>query len=134
NELICPEERRLPYRYMTGSKGRETYVYSAAAADCEACPARELCCPKLNLKNGGRSVSFTIHDPAIEAFDEKMAQPEALAIYKQRAPLAEFPNAWIKTKLKLRRFATGGLAKVSCEALWVAMTFNLQRMFRLAPA
>lgn len=134
NELICPQGRRLPYRYATGSKGRETYVYSAAAADCEACPARQMCCPKLNLKNGGRSVSFTLHDPAIEAFDEKMQRPESLAIYKKRAPLAEFPNAWIKTKLKLRRFATRGLAKVSCEALWAAMTFNLQRMFRLAPA
>ena len=134
NELICPQGRRLPYRYVTGSKGRETYVYSAAATDCEACPARQLCCPKLNLKNGGRSVSFTIHDPAIEAFDEKMQRLEALKLYKQRAPLAEFPNAWIKTKLKLRRFATRGLERVQCEALWAALTFNLQRMFRLTPA
>ena len=134
NELICPQGRRLPYRYVTGSKGRQTHVYSAAASDCGACPARQMCCPQLNLNNGGRSVSFTIHDPVIVAFDEKMQRPEALAIYKKRAPLAEFPNAWIKTKLKLRRFATRGLAKVSCEALWAAMTFNLQRMFKLAPA
>ena len=63
-----------------------------------------------------------------------MRQPEALAIYKQRAPLIEFPNAWIKQKLKLRRFSTRGLSKVRCEALWAAMTFSLQRMFRLAPA
>jgi hypothetical protein len=33
----------------------------------------------------------------------------------------------------LRRFATRGLAKVRCEALWAALTFNLQRAFRLAP-
>jgi hypothetical protein len=46
---------------------------------------------------------------------------------------AEFPNAWIKTKLKLTRFATRGLERVQCEAIWAAMTFNLQRMFRLAP-
>ena len=134
NELICPQGRRLPYRYATGSKGRQTYVYSAAASDCGACAARQMCCPQLNLKNGGRSVSFTIHDRAIEAFDAKMQRREALAIYKKRAPLAEFPNAWIKAKLKLRRFATRGLARVSCEALWAAMTFNLQRMFKLAPA
>jgi transposase len=133
NELICPEGRRLPYRYRTESKGRESYSYQAAAEDCRNCPARRKCCPKLNLKNGGRSVSFTIHDPVIEAFDEKMKQPEALAVYKKRAPLAEFPNAWIKTKLKLRRFATRGLARVQCEATWAALTFNLQRMFKLAP-
>jgi hypothetical protein len=62
-----------------------------------------------------------------------MKRPESKAIYKKRAPLAEFPNAWIKTKLKLRRFATRGLERVQCEAIWAAMTFNLQRMFRLAP-
>ena len=70
----------------------------------------------------------------IETFDEKMKRPEALAVYKKRAPPAEFPNAWIKTKLKLRRFATRGLARVQCEATWAALTFNLQRMFKLAPA
>jgi transposase len=134
NELICPEGKRLPYRYSTETKGRELHLYSASPNDCGPCPARALCCPKLNLNNGGRSVSFTMHDPAIEAFDEKMRRAEALALYKQRAPLAEFPNAWIKTKLKLRRFATRGLERVQCEALWAALTFNLQRMFKLAPA
>lgn len=132
-ELICPEGRRLTYRQTQRTKGRETHVYQASAKDCRGCPARRLCCPKLSLKHGGRSVSASIYDPVIERFDEKMRQPEALAIYKQRAPLAEFPNAWIKTKLKLRRFATRGLEKVSCEALWAALTFNLQRMFQLRP-
>lgn len=133
NEMICPEGKRLPYRYTNRLKGCEVHVYRAAAKDCGSCPARERCCPELSLSNGGRSASVRVHDPAIERFDEKMRQPEALAIYKQRAPLIEFPNAWIKQKLKLRRFATRGLPKVKCEALWAAMTFNLQRMFRLAP-
>ena len=133
NEMICPQGRRLKYSHERRTKGRETFVYKARAGDCRACPARRLCCPKLDLKNGGRSASFTMYDRVIEQFDEKMKRPEALAIYKQRAPLAEFPNAWIKTKLKLRRFATRGLEKVSCEAAWAALTFNLQRLFELAP-
>ena len=131
--MICPQGRRLKYSHERRTKGRETFVYKARAGDCRACPARRLCCPKLDLKNGGRSASFTMYDRVIEQFDEKMKRPEALAIYKQRAPLAEFPNAWIKTKLKLRRFATRGLEKVSCEAAWAALTFNLQRLFELAP-
>jgi hypothetical protein len=53
---------------------------------------------------------------------------EGQTISKQRAPPAEFPDAWIKTKLKLRRFSTRGLDKVRCAALWAALTFNLQRM------
>ncbi len=127
------EGQRLRYRYARRTKGRETFVYRARAGDCRACEARKLCCPDLSLNHGGRSASRTKYDPVIEQFDEKMKRPEALAIYKQRAPLAEFPNAWIKTKLKLRRFATRGLEKVSCEARWAALTFNLQRMFELAP-
>jgi transposase len=134
NEMICPEGKRLFYRHTQNRPGAKTHVYKADAETCGPCPARQACCPELNLDHGGRSVSMTIHDEAIERFDEKMKQPEALAIYKRRAPLVEFPNAWIKQKLKLRRFATRGLEKVRCEALWAAMTFNLQRMFRLAPA
>ncbi len=134
NEVICPQGQRLAYHHRSAKKGRETFVYQADAEDCRGCSARRKCCPKLHLKNGGRSVSFTLYDQPIEAFDEKMKKAESLAIYKKRAPLAEFPNAWIKTKLKLRRFATRGLKRVQCEAIWAAMTFNLQRMFRLAPA
>ena len=133
NEMICPRGQRLRYRYARRTKGRETFVYRARAGDCGACEARQLCCPDLSLNNGGRSASRTKYDRVIEQFDEKMKRPEALAIYKKRAPLAEFPNAWIKTKLKLRRFATRGLEKVSCEARWAALTFNLQRLFELAP-
>jgi transposase len=134
NAMICPQGQRLPYHHRTEKKGRELFVYQAAAEDCRRCAARRQCCPDLNLNNGGRSVSFPLYDAAIEAFDEKMQREESQAIYKKRAPLAEFPNAWIKTKLKLRRFATRGLERVHCEAIWAAMTFNLQRMFRLAPA
>ena len=134
NEMICPQGKRLRYRYRQNRPGAKTHVYKADAATCGPCKAREACCPELNLDNGGRSASITLRDAAVERFDEKMKRPEALAVYKQRAPLVEFPNAWIKQKLKLRRFATRGLSKVRCEALWAAMTFNLQRMFRLAPA
>jgi hypothetical protein len=112
-------------------------VNIACPADARFSPgrraAREKCCPKLKISKRGRSVSVQLSDPAVEAFDRKMQTPEAQAIYKRRAPLIEFPNAWIKQKLKLRRFATRGLAKVRCEALWAALTFNLQRLFRLAP-
>ena len=134
NEMICPEGKRLRHRQTQRKPGATVYVYEASAEDCRACSARALCCPERNLDDGGRTASLRVHDPAIERFDEKMKSPEALAVYKQRAPLVEFPNAWIKQKLKLRRFATRGLSKVRCEALWAAMTFNLQRMFRLAPA
>lgn len=94
---------------------------------------KQLCCPDLKLKSHGRSVSIQDDDEAVRRFDAKMETREAQAIYKKRAPLVEFPNVWTKTKFKLRRFSTRGLAKVQCETCWAALAFNLQRMFRLAP-
>lgn len=134
NEFICPQGKRLRHtqsRSLAG--GREVNVWAAAAKDCRACDAQSLCCPHNKLRESGRSVSVTLNHSAVDAFDEKMQRPEAQALYKQRTSLGEFPNAWIKQKLKLRRFATRGLAKVKCEALWAALTFNMQRMFQLAP-
>ena len=60
-----------------------------------------------------------------------MQTSEAQEIYRQRAAVAEFPNAWIKQKLGLRRFRLRGLAKVSCEALRACLTYNIQQWIRL---
>ena len=62
---------------------------------------------------------------------EKMKTEEAKAIYKQRAHLAEFPHAWIKTKLGLRQFHLRGSLKVGIEALWACLTYNIQQWIRL---
>lgn len=135
NEFVCPQGKRLEWAgQRQRGKGRERLLYAAAAKDCRRCAARPDCCPASSLSKQGRLLSIDLPSPEVEAFDRKMKRPAAKQIYKQRAPLAEFPNAWIKTKLGLRRFHCRGLAKVSCEALWAVLTFNLQRMFRLAPA
>jgi len=60
-----------------------------------------------------------------------METASAKAIYKQRAPVAEFPNAWLKDKLKWVRLRCRGLLKVRAEALWACLTYNLQRYFKL---
>jgi hypothetical protein len=60
-----------------------------------------------------------------------MAEPEMIEIYKQRSQLAEFPNAWLKEKIGLRRFRVRGLRKVTLESLWAAMTYNIQQWIRL---
>jgi hypothetical protein len=132
NEKICPQGKRLRQiqtRPLPG--GREIHVWAASAADCRACPAQKDCCPGNSLRSQGRTVSEqTVHE-AFAAFDEKMQGDAGKAIYKQRGRLIEFPNAWFKEKLKLRRFATRGWKKVRCEALWAALTYNLQTYFRV---
>jgi hypothetical protein len=45
--------------------------------------------------------------------------------------VAEFPNAWIKTKIGLRQFRVRGLRKVLCKSLWACLTHNIQQWIRL---
>ena len=134
NEMVCPQGQRLTLRQERElSGGRRILQWAARGKDCQACSVRQKCCPNLKIGKRGRTVSLQRAHPAVDAFDRKMERESAQAIYQQRAALVEFPNAWIKQKLGLRRFATRGLPKVRCEALWAALTYNLQRAFRLAP-
>ena len=67
----------------------------------------------------------------LPAFEAKMRTPEAQQIYKQRAGVAEFPNAWIKDKIGLRQFRLRGLFKVTMEAVWASLTYNICQWIRL---
>ena len=50
----------------------------------------------------------------------------AQALYRLRAPVAEFTNLWVKAKLPLRQSCVRGLKKVRCEVLWACLTYNIQ--------
>ncbi|MGH9584246.1 MAG: transposase, partial [Bryobacteraceae bacterium] len=62
----------------------------------------------------------------------RMNTEQAKQIYRQRGAVAEFPNAWIKDKLGLRKFHVRGLAKAAAEAVWACLTYNVQIWIRLA--
>ncbi len=123
----CPQGKILRVRSTQRRAGKTRTTYSARLGDCRACSFKEKCCP------GGkrRSIVRSVNDPAIEAFIKKMEADEAKEIYKRRAPLAEFPNAWIKQKIGLRQFHVRGLLKVGTEALWACLTYNIQQWIRL---
>lgn len=122
NLLVFGKSNKLPH-------GGEDRFYKASWADCGPCQYRERCCPHYTSR--GRIVTHRVEPPAVTAFKAKMATQEARDTYKQRSQIAEFPFAWIKEKLGLRRFHVQGLIKVGIEALWVCLTFNLQRWARL---
>ncbi len=132
NEFICPQDKRLTQRTTVALYGEaRTDVYSAAKQDCQNCSQRERCTPRNKMKQHGRSISRLREDPRVLAFKDKMATAEAKAIYKKRSPIAEFPHAWLKSKLNFTRFRCRGLMKVNAEAVWACLTHNLQRYFAL---
>ena len=87
------------------------------------------CCP--GASTHGRTVARSEPSPSVKAFREKMQTGPYQQLYRKRSEVAEFPNAWLKEKLGLRRFQLRGLGKVAIESLWTVTTYNVQQWIRL---
>jgi hypothetical protein len=124
----CPGGKVLLYETKERQGASVRRRYRAKASDCRVCAFQAQCCPGTKR---GRSLVRSEQTPELAAFQAKMGTPEAQAIYKQRAGVAEFPNAWIKDKIGLRQFRLRGLAKVTLEALWACLTYNISQWIRL---
>jgi len=124
----CPAGKGLQYETEERQGASVRRRYRAKASDCRGCPFQAQCCPGTKR---GRSVVRSEATPEMAAFQAKMETPEAQAIYKQRAGVAEFPNAWIKDKMGLRQFRLRGLVKVTLEAVWACLTYNICQWIRL---
>jgi transposase len=124
----CPAGKVLAYETQERQAAALRRRYRAKASDCRSCEFQPWCCPGTKR---GRSLVRSEATPEIVAFQAKMETPEAQAIYKQRAGVAEFPNAWIKDKMGLRQFRLRGLAKVTLESLWACLTYNICQWIRL---
>jgi transposase len=133
DELICPAGKRLIHLRTKEEEWLQIRIYAASRSDCRDCSHRPRCTPQNKMPKRGRTVSIRIPDARVQAFKNKMQTEAARAIYRLRGRLAEFPNAWLKTKLGFTRFHSRGRKKATAEAIWAALTFNLQRLFKLLP-
>jgi transposase len=130
NTLQCPAGQRLVYLGQSRKRGNVYRQYRAPTGVCAQCAFQPRCCPKNPV--GGRTVSvLEAEDARVAAFRRKMQTPEARQIYRQRGEIAEFPNAWIKDKLGLRKFRVRGLGKARMEAVWACFTYNILQWVRL---
>jgi len=128
--LECPGGYVLNYVRQSHKRGDLYHQYQSKGTDCQACKYQLKCCPK--EPEQGRTVSIRMEEhPDIAAFRKKMEQTETKAIYRQRGPVAEFPNAWIKEKLGLRKFRVRGLVKAGTELVWACLTYNVMQWLRL---
>jgi len=127
NCYVCPAGRDLAFESQEKSEGSARYRYRAKLADCRSCLSKGQCCPQSQK----RSLVRTEESPEVRRHWEKMAGESAREIYKQRSQIAEFPNAWIKEKFGLRQFRLRGLIKVTMEAMWAAIAYNLSQWIRL---
>jgi transposase len=124
----CRAGETLRYRCKDTSGVHIRFRYQAAASACAACPFKAQCCPQAE---NGRCVSRLEYETELRRHKAKMQTAAAQEAYKQRSQIAEFPNAWLKEKIGLRRFRVRGLLKAEMEALWACLTHNLQQWIRL---
>lgn len=128
NCYVCPAGTRLTYQGREQRGERVRLRYRAPAVACADCVHKPQCCPQSKL---GRSINRGEYEAELLSHKRKMATAEAQVIYKQRARTAEFPIAWLKEKIGMRRFRLRGLQKAELEILWACATHNLQQWIRL---
>ena len=128
--LQCPAGNRLEPLRKNRKRGDLYQQYQAREQDCQACRYQTQCCP--GSPQHGRTVSMRVEERAeVAAFRKKMELDEYQVIYKKRGAVAEFPHAWIKEKLGLRKFRVRGLAKAGSELQWACLTYNVMQWIRL---
>jgi transposase len=124
----CPAGKPLSFETEERYRGWVKRRYRARLSDCRSCRYQAQCCPKTKK---GRSVLRAEKSAELLAFEAKMQTPEAQQIYRERAGVAEFPNAWIKEKMRLRQFRLRGRIKVRMEILWACLAYNICQWIRL---
>ena len=130
DSYLCPNQKKLEYESKDKVEGAIYYYYRAAATDCAACPYKQQCCPQNEWE--GRKLMRKVEDAAVVAFREKMETEAAKQAYKRRSEVAEFPNLWLKEKMGLRKFRLRGLVKVTMEATWACLSYDVQQWIRLS--
>jgi transposase len=126
----CPEGKTLIHvKQRSREGGRMEHEYRAKRSDCAACGHKLECCP--TAQTCGRTVVRSEPNPVLKTFREKMQTEAYRQLYRKRSEVAEFPNAWLKAKLGIRRFQLRGRAKVTLESLWAVITYNVQQWIRL---
>ena len=128
DHYTCPADKLLNFETEERQGGWVKRRYRARLADCRSCPFQSQCCPGTKK---GRSLLRMEKTAQLVAFEAKMQTEQAQQIYKERAGVAEFPNAWIKEKMGLRQFRLRGVVKVGLEALWACLTYNICQWIRL---
>ena len=130
-QLQCPAGRMLAPTGTRTHHGQKYVVYEASPEDCDGCGDRTRC---LKPDQTARRVDRLDESDTMKAWLDRQHEPERQQIYKTRKAVAEFPQLRFKGNWGLRGFMVRGLTKVSCEAVWIALAYNVSQWFHLKAA
>ena len=130
--FTCPAGQTLVHAaVLNRGHGVRTHVYRAPKEACRNCPLRDSCAPPNPRASWRRSITRREEPTATTAFKSKMKTEEARQIYAQRSRTAEFVHTWIKERCCLRQFRCRERLKVTMEATWACLSYNVIRWFGL---
>ena len=129
--FTCAKGRKLPLQRECGELLYGQFVTTAwyRCEDCKACPQRNACC-KAKDPDAPKEVVLR------KTFWEKRAESQANITTEQgiylrmcRSIQVEGAFALLKTDFGFRRFLTRGRANVRTELFFLAMAFNLKKLW-----
>lgn len=125
--LQCPAGKQLEMVRKRTLHGLPVLVYQAKVSDCQGCEHKSQCCPRRE----SRQVRRVAESPAMLQYLERMKRDEIQELYKQRKKVAEFPHLWMKAMRRWDRFQVRGKAKALKEAIWRAVSYNVEQWTRV---
>lgn len=120
----CPGEQTLTV-VRHSAEGQK--IYQGHASVCAECPYFKRCCQ--SQKGEARTLSSDAQEPLRQQMREKMRQPAAKAVYRQRKVIVEPVFGQIKNS-GFRGFSVRGKDKVAGEFSLVCATHNLKKMVK----
>ena len=134
DQYICPEGHALKqYRrnYSDPNRGQDTggrKKYRALKVTCQACPSKEICCPKAEA----RYVTREPHEEARELARE-CRKTKAYKVSRDKRKKVEMLFAHLKRILGLNRLRLRGPNGAKDEFLLAAIAQNLRKLAKLRP-
>jgi hypothetical protein len=134
DQYICPEGHALKQfrrNYSDPNRGQETdgrKKYRALKATCQACPSKEICCPKAEA----RYVTREPHEEARE-FARECRKTKAYKVSRDKRKKVEMLFAHLKRILGLNRLRLRGPNGAKDEFLLAAIAQNLRKLVKLRP-
>ncbi|MGB3315298.1 MAG: IS1182 family transposase [Albidovulum sp.] len=134
DQYICPEGhalRQFRRNYSDPNRGKDITgrrKYRALKSDCDACPSKHLCCPKVDA----RSVTREEHEDAREVA-RACRTTKAYKVSRDKRKKVEMLFAHLKRILNLTRLRLRGPNGARDEFLLAATAQNLRKLAMLRP-
>lgn len=134
DQYICPEGHALKQfrrNYSDPNRGKDITgrrKYRALKSDCDVCPSKHLCCPKVDV----RSVTREEHENAREVA-RTCRTTKAYKVSRDKRKKVEMLFAHLKRILNLTRLRLRGPNGARDEFLLAATAQNLRKLAKLRP-